>query len=95
PHICRSLWAALGKQGDVIDAPWPRADESALVQSSIMLVVQVNGKVRSKITVAADADDNSIIEAAKADPNVAKFLVDKEIKMCKVIPNKLVTFAVK
>lgn len=95
PHICRSLWAALGKQGDVIDAPWPSADESALVQSSIMLVVQVNGKVRSKITVAADADDNSIIEAAKADPNVAKFLVDKEIKMCKVIPNKLVTFAVK
>ncbi|MCV6626328.1 MAG: leucine--tRNA ligase, partial [Cellvibrionaceae bacterium] len=41
PHICRSLWAALGKQGDVIDAPWPSADESALVQSSIMLVVQV------------------------------------------------------
>ncbi|MCV6623531.1 MAG: leucine--tRNA ligase [Cellvibrionaceae bacterium] len=95
PHISQHLWAALGNGEDVIDAQWPTVDESALVQSNIMLVVQVNGKVRSKITVAADATEESIIETAKADSNVAKFLADKEIKMCKVIPNKLVTFAVK
>jgi len=95
PHICHALWLALGNGSNVIDAPWPTVDESALVQSSVQLVVQVNGKVRSKISVAADASDESIIELAKSDPNVAKFLVDKEIKMCKVIPNKLVTFAVK
>ncbi|GAA6154452.1 leucine--tRNA ligase [Pseudoteredinibacter isoporae] len=95
PHISQHLWAAMGNGDDVIDASWPNVDENALVQSSIMLVVQVNGKVRSKINVAADADENSIIETAKADANVAKFLADKEIKMCKVIPNKLVTFAVK
>ncbi|WP_299776151.1 leucine--tRNA ligase [uncultured Pseudoteredinibacter sp.] len=95
PHISQHLWAALGNGEDVIDAQWPTADESALVQSNIMLVVQVNGKIRSKITVAADATEESIIETAKADSNVAKFLADKEIKMCKVIPNKLVTFAVK
>ncbi|MBB6522935.1 leucine--tRNA ligase [Pseudoteredinibacter isoporae] len=95
PHISQHLWAAMGNGDDVIDASWPQADESALVQSNIMLVVQVNGKVRSKITVAADAEESSIIETAKADSNVAKFLADKEIKMCKVIPNKLVTFAVK
>jgi len=95
PHISQHLWAALGNGEDVIDAQWPTVDESALVQSNIMLVVQVNGKVRSKITVAADATEESIIETAKVDSNVAKFLADKEIKMCKVIPNKLVTFAVK
>ena len=95
PHIAQHLWAAMGNGEDVIDAPWPIVDESALVQSNIMLVVQVNGKVRSKINVSADADENSIIETAKTDPNVAKFLAGKEIKMCKVIPNKLVTFAVK
>jgi leucyl-tRNA synthetase len=57
--------------------------------------VQVNGKVRAKIDVAADTSEDSIIEEAKANVNVQKFLEGKEIKMCKVIPGKLVTFAVK
>ena len=55
PHICHSLWQALGNQEAVADAAWPILDESALVRSSIEMVVQVNGKVRGKIQVAADA----------------------------------------
>ncbi len=95
PHICHSLWNAFGNTDSILDAGWPQVDENALVKTSIQLVVQINGKVRAKIDVAADADQDSIIEQAKANPNVQKFLEDKEIKMCKVIPGKLVTFAVK
>ncbi|GAA5316406.1 MAG: leucine--tRNA ligase [Candidatus Pelagadaptatus aseana] len=95
PHISHSLWQAMGNGDNVIDAPWPQVDEAALVKTSIELVVQINGKVRAKLEVAPDADSDSIIEMAKANENVQKFLQDKEIKMCKVIPGKLVTFAVK
>ena len=95
PHFCHELWSALGNKGAIIDAPWPSVDEDALVQNSIELVVQVNGKVRAKIEVAADADEASVLEQAFADSNVQKFIEGKEIKMRKVIPGKLVTIAVK
>ncbi|WIO74575.1 leucine--tRNA ligase [Porticoccaceae bacterium LTM1] len=95
PHISHVLWNAFGHEGAVIDAPWPSHDEAALVRSSIEMVVQVNGKVRAKLQVAADASDDAIIDMAKADENVLKFIEGKEIKMCKVIKGKLVTFGVK
>ncbi|MFL0795909.1 MAG: leucine--tRNA ligase [Cellvibrionaceae bacterium] len=94
PHISHKLWSLFGNDS-VIDAAWPQVDEGALVQSSIQMVVQVNGKVRGKITVAADANEDSVIAEAKAQESVMKFMEGKEIKMCKVIPGKLVTFAVK
>ena len=94
PHICHALWAQLGHEDAVIDARWPQVDDSALVRDSIELVVQVNGKVRGKIMVAASADNDSIVELAKNEPHVQKFLEGKTIKMCKVVPGKLVTFAV-
>ena len=95
PHICHSLWLALGNRDSILDAGWPQVDEAALVKSTIELVVQINGKVRAKIEVSADADEASIIELAKNNDNVRKFLEGFEIKMSKVIPGKLVTFAVK
>ena len=98
PHICHTLWAALRTDSDspmMIDQAWPNVDEAALEQSSITYVIQINGKVRSKLTVSADASDDAIIAAAKSDDNVMKYLDGKEIKMCKVIRGKLVTFAVK
>nr|WP_221197294.1 leucine--tRNA ligase [Simiduia aestuariiviva] len=95
PHLCHQLWQALGHADNLLDAGWPTLDESALVKSELELVVQINGKVRAKITVAADADNDTIIALAKANENVQKFLDGVEIKMCKVIPGKLVTFAVK
>ncbi len=95
PHIAHILWQELENTCAVIDAPWPRVDETALVKSSIEMVVQINGKVRAKIEVAANADEASILATAEANDNVQKFLSDKEIKMRKVIPGKLVTFAIK
>lgn len=95
PHIAHELWKTLGNGDTVIDAGWPAVDETALVKTSIQMVIQINGKVRAKLDFAADADQDTIIDIAKNDPNVQKFLEGKEIKMCKVIPGKLVTFAVK
>ncbi len=95
PHICHALWNELGNEGPVIDAPWPQVDDAALVRNSIEMVVQVNGKVRGKIETSADTDDDTVIALAKANDNVQKFLAGKEIKMCKVIKGKLVTFGVK
>ena len=54
PHVAHQLWAELGQTGDILDAQWPAVDESALVRSSITIVVQVNGKVRGRIDVAPD-----------------------------------------
>ncbi|WP_019530713.1 leucine--tRNA ligase [Dasania marina] len=95
PHICHTLWQNLGHSTAVIDAPWPKVDEKALVRSSIEMVVQINGKVRAKIEVAADASQEAVLALAMADERVQTFLEGKEIKMQKVIPGKLVTIAVK
>jgi leucyl-tRNA synthetase len=94
PHISHALWRELGHTEAVIDVRWPTVDEAALVRDSIELAVQINGKVRAQISVAADADNDTIIATAKAEPNVQKFLDGKSIKMSKVVPGKLVTFAV-
>jgi leucyl-tRNA synthetase len=95
PHFCHQIWNDLGNKGAVINASWPQIDESALLRSTIEMVVQVNGKVRAKIEVAVDADESTVLEMAFADSNVQKFIDGKDIKMRKVIPGKLVTIAVK
>lgn len=95
PHACHVLWQQLGHNEPVIDAQWPSVNEAALVKSSIQMVVQVNGKVRAKLDVAADQDSDSILEMALNNEHVQKFIEGKEIKMSKVIPGKLVTIAVK
>ena len=94
PHICHELWRALGKSGAVIDAPWPAADASALAATTLSLVVQVNGKLRGKVEVPADAGQDAIAEAALADPNVQKFIAGAQIKKRIVVPGKLVNFVV-
>ena len=95
PHFSHTLWQAFGHKEAVIDAAWPSVDDSALVRDSIELVVQVNGKVRGKIEVSPDSDDEAVLQLAFADNNVQKFVAGKEVKMRKVIPGKLVTIAVK
>jgi len=90
PHICHALWQALGNTQAVADAAWPKLDESALVRSSIELVVQVNGKVRGKIEVAADASKQTIEQLALADSNVQRFIEDVTIRKMIVVPGRLV-----
>ena len=95
PHMAQSLWNALGHSESVVDVMWPEVDEAALVKSEIELMVQVNGKLRGKIEVAADADKDSIIAVAKADESVQKFTDGKEIVKEIVVPRRLVNLVVK
>ncbi|NLO80141.1 MAG: leucine--tRNA ligase [Xanthomonadaceae bacterium] len=95
PHICHELWHALGHEEAVIDAAWPKHDPAALVRDTVTLAVQVNGKLRGTIEVAADADQAAIEERAKAEPNVARFLEGKQLVRVIVVPQRLVNLVVK
>ena len=90
PHICHTLWAALGHETAPVDEHWPEFDESALEQETIEIVVQVNGKLRGRISVAADASKESIADMALADENVRRFVGDKEVRKTIVVPGRLV-----
>ena len=95
PHICFELWQALGNESNIDTAEWVKADEAAMVEDEKLIVVQVNGKVRGKVTVPATSSEEEIKVAAKADPNVAKFLDGKEILKEIYIPLKMLNFVVK
>jgi leucyl-tRNA synthetase len=92
PHITHALWTELGYHkifGDLLDAPWPQVDEAALVQDQIELMVQVNGKLRGSIRVAAGADRAVIEAAALADENVQRFVSGPPKKII-IVPGRLV-----
>ena len=95
PHICFELWQALGNESNIDTAEWVKADEAAMVEDEKLIVVQVNGKVRGKVTVPATSSEEEIKAAAKADPNVAKFIDGKEILKEIYIPLKMLNFVVK
>ncbi len=90
PHICHVLWQQLGHSEPVIDAPWPQADDSALVQDTLNMVVQVNGRLRGHIDVPATASREDIEAAARANENVLRFVDGLTIRKVIVVPNRLV-----
>ena len=90
PHITQSLWHSLGHNDIPLTASWPTLDESALVRSSIEIVVQVNGKVRSKLDAPIDAPQKTLEEMALAQDNVQRFLDGITVRKVIVVPNKLV-----
>ena len=94
PHVTHVLWRELGHRTALIDEPWPAVDASALEQSTIELVVQVNGKLRARLTVAVDAGESAVRAAALADPNVQKFVAAAPIRKVIVVPGKLVNVVV-
>ncbi len=94
PHICHALWEALGHADALIDRRWPEVDESALAADLVEVVVQVNGKLRGRISVAADADNDAVGQQALADPNVQRFVGDKAIRKTIVVPGRLVNIVV-
>jgi len=95
PHVTHHLWRHLGYGEEILDAAWPQADEAALRQESIQYVVQVNGKVRARIQVPADADKAAAEAAALADANVQRFIGDATVRKIIVVPNKLVNIVAK
>ncbi len=90
PHVTHALWSALGHATALLDEPWPAVDRKALEQATLELVVQVNGRLRARITVPADADEAAVREVALADPNVRKFVDGAAIRKVIVVPGKLV-----
>ncbi len=94
PHICHKLWALFGYEELVIDAMWPEFDESALVQDELQMVIQVNGKLRGKITVAIDSERDEIEKLALAEEQVQKYLEGNTVKKVIVVPRKLVNIVI-
>ncbi|PID46033.1 MAG: leucine--tRNA ligase [Proteobacteria bacterium] len=94
PHITQVLWEVLGHGDALIDHAWPEVDEQALVQSTVQLMVQVNGKLRGKIDVDVDADEESVKAMAQANNNVQRFLENKTIRKIIVVKGRLVNIVV-
>ena len=94
PHICHALWKELGHETALIDQRWPAFDESALALDMVELVVQVNGKLRGRVAVPADASRDAIEELAITDENVQRFVDGKTIRKVIVVPGRLVNIVV-
>ena len=94
PHVTHALWRSLGHSTALIDERWPAVDSAALQQSTVEMVVQVNGKLRAHITVPATADEESVRAAALADPHVQKFVAGAPVRKVIVVRGKLVNVVV-
>jgi leucyl-tRNA synthetase len=95
PHMAEELWEKLGHQGSIFTAKWPGFDEEKMKKETITLVLQVNGKVRSTVTVPINSDDEALKAAALADGNVRRHLDSKQIVKVIVVKNKLVNVVVR
>jgi leucyl-tRNA synthetase len=94
PHISHSLWQSLGHTTAMLDTPWPKVDETALQRDTLVLVVQVNGKLRGRVVVPAAAGEDAVRQAALADEAVQKHIAGKAMKKVIVVPGKLVNIVV-
>ncbi|MFO8085206.1 MAG: leucine--tRNA ligase [Desulfobacterales bacterium] len=94
PHLAEELWAKTGNKTSVLLAKWPSYRKDALVKEELTIVVQINGKLRSRFTVAADADDDSIKKLALQDEKARKFIGEKPVKKVIVVKKKLVNIVV-
>ena len=90
PHLCETLWAYYETETSLIESGWLRVDEQALIKDEITYVVQVNGKLRAKLDIAATASKEEVEVLAKSDENVQRFLDGVTIRKIIVVPNKLV-----
>jgi leucyl-tRNA synthetase len=94
PHITDALWKELGFGNDILKAAWPEPDIGALVQDTVEIVVQVNGKLRANMTAATSSSRESLEQMALALPNVQKYLEDGTVRKIIVVPNKLINIVV-
>lgn len=94
PHITEELWAALGRAESLATTPWPAYSEEAIVEESRLIVIQVNGKVRSRMQVPVSLSEDDIRQKALEDGRIQQFVGDKEVKKLIVVPNKLVNVVV-
>jgi leucyl-tRNA synthetase len=95
PHICHHLFKELGNTEAIVDTFWPKVDKIALVKDEIEVVVQVNGKLRAKISCGVNLENSELEKLAMQDDNVSRFISDNEIVKIIIVPNKLVNIVVK
>jgi len=94
PHVTHALWRDLGHRAALVDEPWLKVDAEALQSSTLQMVVQVNGRLRAHISVAADADDAVVRATALADAHVQKFIGTSPVRKVIIVPGKLVNIVV-
>jgi leucyl-tRNA synthetase len=94
PHIAEELWAALGHKNSLAYEPWPTYDEALTREDQVEIALQVNGKMRSKVTVPADADEAALRAAALADEKVRALIDGKQVRRVIVVPGRLVNVVV-
>jgi leucyl-tRNA synthetase len=92
--VTHALWHELGHSTALIDEPWPSVESEALEQSNVELVVQVNGKLRARVTVAVEASEETLRETALKDPNVQKFVGDSTVRKVIIVPGKLINVVI-
>jgi leucyl-tRNA synthetase len=94
PHVSHVLWRELGHAGLVVDERWPAPDPAALERDAVEVVVQVNGKLRGRVTVPVGADEATVREAALADANVQRFMEGRPLRKFVYVPGKLANVVV-
>jgi leucyl-tRNA synthetase len=94
PHIAEELWQELGHEPSILNAAWPQVDEAALHRDQVEIVIQVNGKVRGRISVSANADKETVEKEAMEDEQVQRWIVDKTVRKVIVVPGRLINIAV-
>jgi leucyl-tRNA synthetase len=94
PHICHVLWTQLGHSNAVIDAAWPEVDSAALKQDKVELMIQVNGKLRSKLMVDVNAQQADIEPLALAEETVQRYIEGKAIRKVILVPGRLINIVV-
>jgi leucyl-tRNA synthetase len=95
PHLAEELWSRLGHKGSILQEPWPDYDESALQAESVTIVVQVNGKLRGKLSLSPDAAEAEVRKAAEADERIHANLQGKQVVKVIFVPGKLLNLVVK
>ncbi|MFZ5764558.1 MAG: leucine--tRNA ligase [Thermodesulfobacteriota bacterium] len=94
PHFCEELWQRTGHETELAFSPWPSCDQEAARQDEVIIGVQVNGKMRGKLQIAADSDEATVREKTLADEKIKKFIDGKTIRKVIIVPNKLINIVV-
>jgi len=94
PHFCEELWASLGHDKSVLLSPWPTFDDAATVKDEVEVVVQINGKLRSRFSISLDADEGTLERTALADERIVRFIDGKPVKKVITVKNKLVNIVI-
>ncbi|NLG60598.1 MAG: class I tRNA ligase family protein [Candidatus Cloacimonetes bacterium] len=94
PHIAEEIWSLLGHAESIAYAPWPSADPKMLESDTLEIPVQVNGKIRGRVTVPADADQDSVVAIAREDDNVRRHLEGQNVRRAIYVPGRILNFVV-